>query len=80
MLESLHIEKSALNSCGYFINGGGLEEILLSCGLSIVGRESLTTVNHIKKARYCLQVAACVIYSLLISAQQESKANDSVFD
>ena len=35
------------------------------CGLSIVGTDSLVSVNHIKRARYCIQVATSVMFSLL---------------
>ena len=62
---SLHIEKSILILCSSLIEGSGLNKIMNSCGLSIVGTDSLVTVNHIKRARYCIQVAACVIFSLL---------------
>ena len=62
---SLHIEKSILILCSSLIEGSGLNKIMNSCGLSIVGTDSLVTVNHITRARYCIQVAACVIFSLL---------------
>ena len=62
---SLHKEKSLLIICGRIIKGSGLDEIVCTCGLSIVRADSLVTVNKIKRARYCLQVGACVIYSKL---------------
>ena len=62
---SLHIEKSLLIICGQVIKGSGLDEIMYTCGLSIIGADSLVTVNDIKRTRYCLQVGACVIYSKL---------------
>ena len=77
---SLHIEKSILALCGDMIKGSGLDAILSSCKLSIVGSEALVTVNHIKKARYCLQVSLCAIYSFLESAHQESGDTNSVWD
>ena len=37
-----------------------------------VGMDSLMSVNHIKRARCCIQVAACVMFLLLTSAYEES--------
>ena len=56
LFECLHIEKSLLIICGWVIKGSGLNEIMYTCGLSIVGADSLVTVNNIKRARHCLQV------------------------
>ena len=69
---SLHIEKSILLLYGSLIEGSCLDKIMASCGLSIVGTNSLVSVNHIKRARYCIQVADCVMFSLLTSAHKES--------
>ena len=69
---SLHLETSILLLCGSLIEGSRLNKIMVSCGLSIVGTDSLVSVNHIKRARYCIQVAACVMFSLLTSAQETS--------
>ena len=44
---------------------------MTSCGLFIVGTDSLVLVNHIKRTRYCIQVAACDMFSLLTSAHEE---------
>ena len=60
---SLHIEKSLLIICSQVIKCGGLDKIMCTCGLAIVGADSLVTVNNTKRVRYCLQVGACVIYS-----------------
>ena len=60
---SLHLEKSILLLCGSPIEGCGLDKIMASCGLSFVRTDSLVSVNHIKRARYCIQVAACVIFT-----------------
>ena len=59
---SLHIEKSLLIICDQIIKCSGLNEIICTCGLSIVGADSLVAVDDIKRARYCIQVGACVIY------------------
>ena len=53
--------KLLLIICGQVIEDSGLDEIMCKCGLSIVGADSLVTVNDTKKARPCLQVGACVI-------------------
>ena len=58
---SLHIETSLLIICGRVIKGSGLDEFIYTCSLSIVGADSLVTVNNIKRASYCLQFEACVI-------------------
>ena len=71
LVGSLHLEKSILLLCGSLIEGSGLDKITASCGLSIVGMDSLVSVNHIKRARYCIQVAACVMFSLLTSAHEK---------
>ena len=47
------------------IKGSGLDEIVSIYDLSIDGADSLVTVNDIKRATYCLQADACVIYSKL---------------
>ena len=69
---SLHLEKSILLLCGLLIEGSGLDKIMAVCGFSIVGMDSLVSVNHIKRARYCIQVAICVMFSLLSSAHKKS--------
>ena len=75
---SLHIEKSILVMCGQIIKGSGLDQLMSSCGLSILGTQSLVTVNDIKRARYCLQIGACVIYKLLSKTHQESGDNTAL--
>ena len=75
---SLHIEKSLLIICGRVIKGSGLDEIMYTCGLFIVGADSLVTVNDIKRAKYCLQVGACVIYSKLKQALRDSGSDELI--
>ena len=72
LLGSLHLETSILLLCGSLTEGSSLDKIMASCGLSIVGTDSLVSVNHIKRASYCIQVAARVMFSLLTSAQEKS--------
>ena len=69
---SLNLEKSILLLCGSLIEGSGLDKIMASSGLFIVGTDSLVSVNHIKRTRYCIQVAACVMFSLLTSVHKKS--------
>ena len=75
---SLHLEKSILLLCGSLIEGSGLDKVMASCGLSIVGTDSLVSGNHIKRARYCIQIATCVMFSLLTSAHEKSGDKDPV--
>ena len=55
-----------------------MDEIVCTCDLSIVGADSLVTVNNIKRARYCLQVAACVSYSKLKQAHMDSGSDELI--
>ena len=74
----LHLEKLIILLCGSLIEGSGLDKIMALCGLSIVGMDSLVSVNHIKRARYCIQVAVYIMFSLLASAHKESGDKDPV--
>ena len=78
MFGSLHIEKSILILFGSLTEGSDLNKIIALYGISIVGIDSLMSVNHVKRARYCIQVEACVMFSLLILTHQESADKDSV--
>ena len=71
--------KLLLIICGQVIEDSGLDEIMCKCGLSIVGAESLVTVNDVKKARPCLQVGACVISSKLKQAHMDSGSDELIF-
>ena len=69
----LHVEKSLLTVHGEFIKGSDLPELLGQSNLSITGIENTTVdVNHIKRARYGLQISACVIYHKLKEAYLSS--------
>ena len=72
LLGSLHLEKSILLLCGSLLEGSGLDKIMALCALSIFGTDFLVSVNHFKRVRYCIQVAACVMFSLLTSAFEKS--------
>ena len=69
---SLHLEKSILLFCGLLIEWSGLDKIMAVCGFSIVGTDSLVSINHIERARYLIQVAICVMFSLLSLAHEKS--------
>ena len=62
---SLYIEKSILLLPVSLIKGSGLDKIMVCFQLSIIGTDSLVSENYIKRARYCIQIATCVIFSLL---------------
>ena len=47
-------------------------------GLSIVGADSLVTVKDIKRARCCLEVGACVIYSKLKKTHMDSGSDEFI--
>ena len=64
--------------CGSLIEGSGLDKSMVSCGLSTVATDSLVSVNHTKRASYCIQVAAFVMFSLLISAHKKNGEKGSV--
>ena len=70
---SLHIEMVMLIICGQVIKGKGLDEIMCTCGLSVVGADFLVTVNNIKRARYSIQARACVIYLKLKQASMDTR-------
>ena len=74
---SLHLEKSIL-LCRLLIEGICLDKIMAVCGFSILGMDSLVSVNHIERARYHIQVAICVMFSLLSSAHEKSGDKGSV--
>ena len=77
LFRSLHLEK-LIFLCGLLIEGSGLDKVMASCGLSIVGRDYLVSVNHIKRASYCIQVAICVMFSLLTSVLKKRGDKDPV--
>ena len=41
------------------MKGNGLNKILSASNISIIGTEAMINVNHIKQARYCMQVSLC---------------------
>ena len=80
ILGGLHIEQSALVMHGEIIKGSGLEKMLHSNDLSIIGTSAVEDVNDIKRARYCLQVAACAVFRKLKDAYVESNSLLPILD
>ena len=73
LLGGLHIEQSSLVMHGELIKASGLKEILDTNELSIIRTSVAVDVNDIKRARYCLQVAACAIYMKIKSCAWEQQ-------
>jgi len=73
MFRDLHIELELLRIHVELINGSGLGELMESAHLSTLGTSSIIDGNNNKRARYCIEVAACVIYTLLLDAAEPTK-------
>ena len=80
ILGGLHIEQSALVMHGEIIKSSGLEMILSSNDLSIIGTSAVGDVNDIKRVRYCLQVAACAVFWKLKDAYVQSNSLLPILD
>ena len=80
LLGDLHIEQSILGFHGDLIKGSGLDSLLSHTNLSTIDISTIVDVNNIKRSRYCLQVAICVIYELLKESDTDSHRNLSLFD
>ena len=72
ILGGIHIEQSALFMHGEIIKSSGLEKILSSNDLSIIGTSAVGDVNDIRRVHYCLQVAACAVFWKLKYAYVQS--------
>ena len=57
------------------IKCSGLQEILEKNKFSILGTGAAVNANHIKQARYCLQVIICVIYGKLTEARNAAHSD-----
>ena len=68
----LHFEQCLLTIHGELIKGSGLENILSNIDMSIIGTGDLIHANHIKQARYCLQVSLCALFLKLKDAKDKS--------
>ena len=74
-LGGLHIEHCLLCIHGELIKGSRLYEILATNNLSIICTGAVVNANHIKQARYCLQVAVCSIYMKLREAHKNAESS-----
>ena len=80
ILGGLHVEQSALVMHGEIIKGSGLEKILSSNDLSIIGTSAVVDGNDIKRILYCLQVAAYAVFWKLKEAYIQSNSLLPILD
>ena len=80
IIGSLHIEQSALVMHRKIIKGSGLQNILSSNNLSIIGTSAVVDVNDTKRTHYCLQVAACPVFRKLKDACIQSNSLLPILD
>ena len=80
ILGGLHIEQSALAMHSEIIKGSGLERILSSNDLSIIGKSVEVDETDIKRARYCLQVGAFAVFPKLNDAYVQSNSLLPILD
>ena len=73
----LHIEIELLRIHGELIKGSGLDAILDSANLSTLGTSAVIDVNNNKRARYCLEVAVCAIYRLLVDTHTKDSVSST---
>ena len=76
----LHLEQAGLVCIGQIISGSGIDKIVSSASLDIIGlTTAVCDVNNIKKARYTLQVIAVVLMKLLKDAYEISDSPEPLF-
>ena len=80
ILGGLHLEQSALVVHGEINKGSGLEKILSSNDLSIIGTSAVVNVNDIKRVCYCLQRASCAVFRKLKDAYDQSSSLLPILD
>ena len=76
----LHFKQCILMIHGEFIKGCGLQEILDKNDFSIIGTGAAVNANHIKQARYCIQVILCVLYIKLKDARSTANSELTPFE
>ena len=77
----MHIEQQCLLIVGQLISGIGLEDILVSADIDIVGlKNALCDANNIKKARYAIQILTVCMYNQLTEAHKNSESNLNLTD
>ena len=75
----LHIEQNLLSCAGELVKGTGLDDVLRSAGVLMIGiTTAFCDVNNIKKARYAGQVMAPVLQTLLHDSYRESIGKTTV--
>ena len=75
----LHIEQNLLSCTGELVKGTGLDDVLRSAGVLMIGiTTAFCDVNNIKKARYARQVMAPVLQTLLHDSYRESTGKTTV--
>lgn len=74
----LHPEKLLFINITQVIKSRGLDEIITKYGLPVFEAASLVTVSDIKRARYCVQVGVCVIYSKLKQSLMNSGSDELI--
>ena len=81
MMGGLHIEQQLLKINGQLLSGTGIDEILDQSDLSIIGvKTAVCDVNHLKKARYALQVVVFCLFKKLNSAHNKSGSSLSLHE
>ena len=75
----IHIEQNLLSCTGELVKGTGLDDVLRSAGVLMIGiTTAFCDVNNIKKARYAGQVMAPVLQTLLHDSYRESTGKTTV--
>ena len=76
----LHIEQGLLICHAHLIAGTGLDEVFTGCNLTTIGLETACAdVNHIKKARYSVQLCFCALFSCLKDAYSALGGSGDLF-
>lgn len=78
LFRSLHPEKLLFINIAQVIKSRGLDEIITKYGLPVFRAASVVTVNDIKRARYCVQIVECVIYSKLKQSYMNSGSDELI--
>ena len=80
LMGALHMEQTFLACHGQWIEGSGLHEILSASKFTLIGTGAIIDANHIKRARYCVQVAVCALYGKLKDAVKKNGSSLSPLD
>ena len=80
MMGALHIEMSTLSALGAWLDDSGWTIALSNANVTTPGNQSLISVHDVAKTKYCHQVTACTLNSLMQEAYdhfREEKENIS---